>query len=69
MEKQITRGEREWGVHTYPLVLTKTQMRGMWKLRGACKEALEAASSASRQNVFFTQPQMGGTSLLKSSGQ
>lgn len=42
---------------------------GMWKLTEGLARPSEAASSAFRQNVFFTLRLKAGTSLLQSSGQ
>lgn len=61
-------GEEGMDVHI-TVTCTKTQMGGMWKLTKGPARPSEAASSSSRQNVFFTQTQMAGASLLKSSGQ
>ena len=57
-------------VCTHACTCQNTDVRnGMWKLTEGLAGPSEAASSAFRQNVFFTLRLKAGTSLLKSSGQ
>lgn len=75
LEREVMCGTCVWrgrgrgnGCAHYSHTCQNTDGRNVEAHKGSARPS-EAASSASRQNVFFTQTQMAGTSLLKSSGQ